>query len=267
MNESLSWIAAGLFALTLGGNALTRSFEASAARDLKSRLQGQPSVRISTRTNLASLWGDIPSVKIVAAHFSTEGLPLYTEPNRSTRGKVHRFEMHLRDFTLSGLHIDQLDASIPNCRYDFGLAARHRQIRLSRSGIGSGTVQVRDADLATFLTRKYQEIKTVTVRIHDGVIDVDGHGEFIILTTNFHVRAKLGIRSDTQLVLLDPIIEFDGRRADPAASSVLLEALSPIVDLDEDLGLLGAIKLKSIELGEGFLRASGQARIPERPKP
>ena len=125
MNESLSWVAAGLFGIFFAGNGLTRSFEASAARDLKSRLQGQPSVRISTRTNLASLWGDMPSVKIVAAHFSTEGLPLYTEPNRSTRGKVHRFEMHLSDFTLNGLHIDQLDASIPNCRYDFGLAARN----------------------------------------------------------------------------------------------------------------------------------------------
>jgi len=254
--------AAGL----LVGGGLTRSFEASAARDVASRLQGHPIVSVRTRTNFASLWGDIPSVTIRASHFSTEGLPLYTEPERSRNGKVHRFEMHLTDFSLNGLRIDQLDAKIPNCRYDFSLALRKRKIRLSQSGIGEGSVKVLDRDLGAFLVRKYAEIKRATVVIRNGVVDVEGYGEFIILTTNFHVRAKLAIQNDTQLVLQDAQIDFDGRPADAAASSVLLEALSPIVDLDADLGLLGAIKLRKLEFGDGFLRASGSTTIPVKPR-
>ena len=265
MNVTLPWLAAGIFGALLGGSSLTRSFEASAARDLSSRLQGQPSVRIRARTSLTSLWGDIPSVKIEASNFTTEGLPLFTEPDRSKKGKVHRLEMHLTNFVLHGLAIQDLRASIPDCRYDFSLALRRRQFRLSQSGVGTGTVMVRDADLGAFLTTKYAEIKRVTVTIHNGFVDVDGYGEFIIVTTNFHVRARLGIQNDSQLVLLDPVIEFDGRRTEDAASKVLLDALSPIVDLNEDLGLHGAIQLRSIELGEGFVRASGIARIPDDP--
>lgn len=256
------------FGLLFGlGNGEIRRFERDAATDLKSQLTGQ-NMNVSVRAELnglAGLWGDLRSGTIRASDFSTDGLPLFTEPQRRKNGRLGLLRLDLREFVLSGLRVERLEAEIPGCRYDFDLAFRHRKIRLSRSGVGTGTVVLREKDLEDFILRKFSEIKRVSVRIDKDRVFVDGYGEFLIAKTNFTVIAGLQAFEGTKLLLTDAKIYFDWRRADEPASKALLDTLNPVVDLRKDLGLYDAVTVERIRLRDGRLQAWGATRIPIRP--
>ncbi|PMY18355.1 hypothetical protein C1X37_33915, partial [Pseudomonas sp. FW305-3-2-15-A-R2A1] len=86
--------------------------------------------------------------------------PLFVEPKRSKRGWVRKLSLDLSDFTLNGLRVERLAATIPDCNFDMSLAAREKRIRVSKSGTGSGEVVVLAADLERFVLKKFREIKT-----------------------------------------------------------------------------------------------------------
>jgi len=247
---------------------MVRRFESLAARDIKSKLTG-PDVEVRVRTVphglLGHLSGDLDKVTISAAHFTTQGLPLFTEPDRSKSGKARHVNIALTDFNLAGLRIDSLDASIPNCRYDFGLARKKGQIRLSESGTGNGSVVILAPDLEKFILAKFHEIKRVTVHLLNGRVTVDGYGEFLVVKANFRVDAQLVAANKTQLSLADTHIIFDDKPATDEASAALLQTLNPVVDLDKDLHLYGAIQVESVSLDQDRLVALGATTIPALP--
>lgn len=257
-------IGGALFGL---GDREVRVFERIAAADIASRLEGESKkVSVNVRTGgLESAWGDLPSATITAKNFSLQNLPLYTEPDRSQAGKLGALNLNLREFTLRGLKIESLTASIPDCRYDFALAMKRRQIRLSRSGMGRGEVRIREADLAAYIVKKYRDIKRCTVKAEYGVVWVEGYGEFLLAKTDFTVIAQIAIEDGTKLVLTRPKIFFDWVRAEPAAADAMLKTLNPIVDLHEDLGLADAIFVDTIDCRGGYVVASGKTKIPVRP--
>lgn len=261
------WVL-GVVGLSLLGGAMVRKFESLAARDIRSKLQGE-SAKVTIRTVphglLGHLSGDMDKVTIRAKSFTTDGLPLFTEPERSKSGKARRLDIELDDFMLAGLRIDSLRASIPDCRYDFPLASRKGKIRLSKSGTGQGSVTVMAKDLEAFILKKYQEIKRVSVALDHGRVRVEGFGEFLIVKANFSVDALLTAQNGSQLVLSDAKIAFDGRPADEIASKTLLATLNPVVDLDRDLHLFGAIQVDSVTLEQDRLTASGKTKIPDLP--
>ncbi|HVL38881.1 MAG TPA: LmeA family phospholipid-binding protein [Fimbriimonadaceae bacterium] len=256
---------AGLYLL---GSGEIRKFERLAAEEIRSKLGGDRA-RVDVRTQLNGLFGafsgDLRRVTITASDFETDALPLFTEPELSKRGRVRELRISLRNFRLAGLRVDALESSIPDCRFDLGLAMKRRMIRLSQSGVGTGTVRLLDRDLEAFILRKFKEIKRVQVRIEPGKVLVEGYGEFLIIKTNFSVEAKLSPLNKTQLVLTDAIILFDGREADEHSRRVLLETLNPVVDLSKDLGLYDAVEMTDVALREGFLEAHGRTRIPVKP--
>ena len=243
-------------------------FESLAARDIKSKLRGDHAV-VSVHTAPHGLFGhlngDLSKVTISAKQFSTDGIPLFTEPNRSTAGKAKRVDIDLQDFTMGALRIDSLEASIPDCRYDFPLAKRKGQIRLSRSGTGTGSVSILAPDLEKFILAKFHEIKRVSVHLDNGRVRVEGNGEFIVLKANFLVDARLVPINGTQLSLADAIISLDGQPATPTAAQALLQTLNPIVDLNKDLHLYSAINVAKIDMAGDKLIASGATTIPVLP--
>jgi len=243
------------------------AFERSAALDISAKLRGNDRI-VVVRADVGpeAIWGDVSSVKISASQFVTNGLPLYTESKRSHRGLVRMLHLDLQDFILRNLHIQRLKAEISDCRFDFPLAVNRRQIRLSQSGIGVGEVVISEQDLEKFILSKFREIKRVTVRIDKDKVFVDGYGEFLIVSTNFSVVARLESVGGDKLVMAHCRILFDGRPADDASQKVLLDTLNPVVDLNTDLGLFGAIKVEQIELRNGVLKASGPIFIPELPQ-
>ncbi len=252
--------------LILGiGSRATRDFERLAAEDIRSKLSGERrTVRVSTR--LRSLPAHFARVTIEAAHFSAKRLPLFTEPWRHKSGSIRELQIQLKDFSLAGLHIDSLEASIPDCNFDFQLALGHKVMRLSKSGIGKGKVEIAQRDLETYILHKYHEIKRVSVTVDKDIVWVEGYGEFLIAKTNFVVIASLDPSDGEKLMLSRAKIYFDWRRADPAGAQALLDTLNPIVDLRKDLGLYDAVSIKRIELRNGVLKAFGSTKIPIAPE-
>lgn len=264
------WLLAGLFGLLFGlGAREVRRFENLAARDIGSKLTGE-NVKVDVKTELNGIiggaLGDLKKVTIRASDFSTPGLPLFTEPERSKKGIVRELNLILDRFHLGGLAIDHLEASIPDCRFDYSLAMRKKEIRLSQSGIGTGYVRIKEKDLERFVLLKFKEIKRVSVVIRDHKIFVEGYGEFLIVKTDFLVIASIEPVDGTKLALTDAYILFGGMKAPPEAAKALLDTLNPVVDLSKDLGLLDAIKVKRIKLINGLLEAWGETKIPEKPQ-
>lgn len=239
-----------------------------AAKDIKSKLEG-PHAVVTVKTKphglLGHLSGDLSRVTITAKHFTTGGLPLFTEPDRSTQGKAKKVEISLEDFQISGLRIESLNATIPDCRFDFPLAKRKGQIRLSRSGTGVGSVVILAPDLEKFILAKFHEIKRVSVHLDNGRVRVEGYGEFLVVKANFSVDAQLTPIDGGKLSLADAHISLDNQPASDVAAEALLQTLNPVVDLDKDLHLYGAIKVDKVDLEDERLVASGATTIPVLP--
>lgn len=264
----LGVIAAGLGLLFGLGNAEVKKFERAAAQEIQSKLQGPDAkVEVHSRMNglIAGPLGDLKEVTISGRDFSTDGIPLFTEPNRSQRGIIRLLNLDLQNFKLAGLRVERLQAAIPDCRFDYPLALRHRQVRLSRSGVGRGSVILTEGDIEAFILKKFHEIKRVKVRLEKDKVFVDGYGEFLVLTTEFSVIAKLEALNGSQLALSHAKIFFKDKPADEHSSRILLETLNPVVDLNKDLKLYDAIRLEGLKVGQGALEAWGAAQIPITP--
>lgn len=255
----------GLFGLGLFpiANGQVHRFERLAALEIGSKISGEARlVRVKTVVGPEAVLGEVHRATLTATRFDADGLPLFTEPQRSKSGQLRTFEIDLSDFTLRGLHVDHLRATLDNCRFDLPLAARNHMFRLSRSGSGPGEVVVSDRDLGGFILHKFHEVKTVFVKIENDRILVQGHGEFLLLSTDFEIDARLEVEEGTKLVLRNARITFDGKPAGDELNRVLLDTLNPVVDLDQDLGLHGAMTVNRLVLKDGLIRALGNVTIP-----
>ncbi|MCW5939566.1 MAG: hypothetical protein KF884_01440 [Fimbriimonadaceae bacterium] len=241
--------------------------ERALARDVHSKLSGD-SRRVEVETQpdgLGAAFGLLRSATIRASEFTVEALPLFVEPERSKKGRIGKLILELQDFRLRGLMVKSLRSEIPGCRFDFAAALSRESFRLSRSGVGTGVVKVAEADLAEFIVRKFPEIKRATVKIDKGFAWVEGYGEFLVVSTEFAVIARLRPIDGTKLELAEAKVYLDWRRAEPAAAQVLLDTLNPVVDLNADLGLFDALKIEGVKLDKGVIEAWGKTKIPERP--
>lgn len=239
--------------------------EKRAAADISARLQGDGrQIYVDVQPHLS--WGHVKSASIRAEDFSLDELPLWTEPERSKAGRLDLLKLDLKNLTLKGLKIAELSAEIPKSRFDLNEVLTHGRIRLSESGVGVGRVKIREEALAAWITKKYPEIKRCTVQVKQDVVWVEGYGEFLIVKSDFAVIAKLRSPDGNKLELHQAKIYFNWQRADAFAAKTLLDLLNPVVDLDEDLGLAGAVKVEGIRCRDGVLEAWGAAKIPVRPK-
>ncbi len=254
-------------ALAIGGgfgDQQVARFQRLAAADVASRLAGDDK-RVSVKVEpdgLAGLFGDVASATIGASAFRIDGLPLYTEPDRSQAGRIQMLRLRLRDFSIRKLHVASLEADIPECRFDFALALSKHRLRLSRSGVGTGTVRISERALADFIMAKFPEITKCTVRAYQGHVWVEGHGEFLLVSTDFACVARLGSVNKRQIVLEGAKVYFDWRRTDGPARDAVLKLLTPVVDLEKDLGLADAVDIQSVDCRDGYLVAKGATRIP-----
>jgi hypothetical protein len=251
-------IAAGIF----GAGTVSR-FEHEAAAELSSNLQGQNrKVAVRANVGIESIFGTVPSVTISASDFTSNALPFHTEPNRSKHGILKRLNLDLTNFTLSGLQVQSLQATIPNCRFDMALAMAHHRFRLSKSGTGQVTVTVRDQSFEPFILTKYKEVKSVTVRMDHDEAHISGFVQLGFLATTFHVDSHLAAKNKVQLVFIDPQVSLANGKPDPKLASLLLSLFDPILDLDKDLHLEGAVNVDHIELKDGLLIGHGSVIIP-----
>jgi hypothetical protein len=263
----------GLLSILLVGSGLFFAdqekgrFERKAASDILAQMvegKGKVEVRVEP-TLLGGLTGELHSATIRGSEFQLDEMPLFLEPERSKSGKIGELRLDLKDFQLRKLRVSELQATIPGCRYDYGLAKSKSQIRVSQTGEGDGFVKLLEKDLADYLVAKYHEIKSCKVKLHGDTVWVEGYGEFLIVNSNFAVIGQVRIVDGTKLMLDNPSIYFDWVKADPLATQGLLKILNPIVDLERDLGLANAVSVNKVKMKDGVLTASGKTRIPTRP--
>lgn len=241
-----------------------QSFERRAARAVAERLEG-PDKKVAVDVKTGLEWGRVDRARITASQFSLDGLPLFTEPDRSQFGKLDLLELRLSDFRLRGLQVQELSADIRGSRFDLGAATGPGQLILSKSGAGRGQVSVRQEDLAAWIPSKVREIKQCSVALAEGQATVAGDGEFLIVKTPFRVQASLEVREGSQVWLTRAKIWFRDEAVEGPAAEAVLKVMNPIIDLNKDLGLAGAIQVDTLDLSSGMLTAAGEVRIPERP--
>jgi hypothetical protein len=258
------WILGGAAALGLGAAGVAGSFESSAAREIAGLLGPGARVRVRTRLDYKAIWGDVRAVTIEGTGFAATSLPLYTEPERSQASRLDRLEIRLSDFSLRGLRVRRMEATIPGCRYDRGLAWSKKRFRLSRSGVGRGWVEVGADDLAAFAARRYAAVRGLKIRFEGGRILLDGTADFLRVQTPFSVDAQVFSPAGSTVSLRDARVRLGGAEASPAATEAILRIVNPVLDFDVDLGLMGALRVERVTVDGETMRAEGAATIPTR---
>lgn len=244
-------------------------FERLAADELATQLQGDDKA-VKVKADIDGIFGGasgrLHEVFIEARDFSVSGLPLFTEPDRALTGYIRTLRLSLLNFHLRALGVEELSASIHDCRYDFGLARKEGKIRLSKSGVGPGYVRMNASALERFILHKYREIKSVSVKLENDKVYVEGKGDFLFFSTDFYVSAKLVPKNGVELWLEDAWLLLDGRLPLDGSGRILLESLNPILDIDADLRLFGAFQISELKSRNGVLELWGEARIPTDPR-
>ncbi|MBC8065398.1 MAG: DUF2993 domain-containing protein [Chlorobia bacterium] len=261
-------IAIGLAGLLFGvGSSEVRRFENAAARDISSRLLGvskQVKVRIKFDP-FQAIGGRLKSGTITASNFVTEGLPLFTQPEGSKRGRLDELKISLAEFELTGLQVKKLEARIPNCRFDFGLAQKKGQIRLTKSGIGTGSVEIDQRGLLKYISQRHPTLKNVQLQLLSDQIQISGTGRFMAFEAYVQIQSRLHSPDGSTIQLVDAEVLINGEKAVPLARDAVLKVLNPVVDLNRDLKLFGALTIDSVTVGANSLMATGRAHIPDHP--
>lgn len=258
--------------VALGGHLIgneIRRVERAATNDILALLTGEKKrawVRTVPEKVVGHAFGNLRRVTIEAQDFSTPGLPFFTEPGGDSSGKVGELKLVLNRFRLGKLRVEHLEASIFDNRFDYALIKSKRQFRLSESGHGPGQAVLLDRDIAEFIPARIAEIKSCTVTFEGDKVRVKGRCEFAIIQSSFELIGSLEVRGGNQFWLKDVELSFDGRPADTYAKNALLRLLNPVLDLNRDLKLAGAIQVTTIQMQGDRLIASGDAKIPEKPK-
>lgn len=261
-------VALGLAGLLFGvGSSEVRKFENAAAKDISSRLQGDAK-QVKVRTKLdpfQAIGGRLKSGTITASQFSTDGLPFFTQPDGSKRGRLDELKIQLTDFELTGLRVKRLESRIPDCRFDFGLAQRKGQIRLTKSGVGTGSVELEQEALKEFVLKRFPTISKLSVNLEKGQATFEGTGRFVAFQADFRLVGQLVSLDGNTIVLHGAKVYVGGQEGNAVVTKAILDLLNPVLDLDKDLKLHGAIRIQKLELEKGTLKASGVAQVPDQP--
>lgn len=255
------------FGILTAANSEVKRFERGAEAFLATKLAGDQ-IKVSVRTSLGPevLFGDVHAVLVKASGFQADGLPIFTEPKRSRRGNLREFHVVMENFMLRNLPVTRLEASLFNSRFDLSAAVRKRELHLSQSGTGTGSVEVDEQGLAHFIVSKYKDIKRAKVRFDRDKIWVEGHGNFFMVPTDFIVVARVRASSGTTLDLAESRIMLGNRVADEATKKLILQTFNPVVDLNKDLGLFGAVQIEDLVLRDGKMKATGKVHLPVDPR-
>jgi hypothetical protein len=265
---SIPLVAAALGLIFHFGGLEVHRFERLAADDLRSRVSGD-SAQVSVRTTFSSLLGgplgELDEVTVTARDFSCAQLPLFVESQRSRVGRIRLLRLDLRDFELAGLRVQHLVAEIPDCRFDYAAAVRHHRFIITASGSGDARVWVSQEAIAAFAPHKLPMLRDVTVRVDKDKVFVEGSGKVLFLDTQFSVIAGLEVVGGRQFVLASPHVFFGAHATNADAGRAVVSALTPLIDLDKDLGLHGALEVVGLRLRDGVIEAWGTATLPVLP--
>lgn len=258
------WLAA-LFLLLAGAREAVRSFERGAASDIRDRLQRPGTLDVKVKPKFA-LNGSLHSATFRGSDFSTIGSPFLTEPRYSQSARIDRLRLSMKDVNITGLDVRLLQAEIPDCRYDKTYGIKAKRIRLTRSGVGKGRVEITARAIAEFAMRKYDFITDFHISFHAGRFRAHGTIHFQNGRFPFGVEGELEAEDGSRLVIAKASFTISGRPATPELAQALLKRLNPVIDEDRDLRLLDTLYIRKLTLEEDVLTAEGDVKIPTAPE-
>lgn len=257
-----------LLFLVGGAKEFTRRLERAAERQILQQLggQGQVQVRIQPRWGAIGVWlARAKTITVQASGFQTAQIPFFTERNvPAWCGVADNVRIMLEDFSLSGLPIHRLEATIPRVLLDSREAAFRLRIRLFDAPWGEGSVVLDEQGLAQFVQRRLPEVRLPRVQVTPSQLYI--HGELAALLTpwRFEARGVVAVRDGRQIVVEQVQVSLEGTDLNPTLVQKVLSALNPILDVERDLRLGKAFVVEHVEQEEGFVRLVGRATIPPR---
>jgi hypothetical protein len=239
--------------------------ESAAEADVKAIL-GAKEVSVAATSDgiIGTALGQVQKVTIAASGFAVDGMPLFTDPELSTRGKMRHLEIVLQDFVIRDLPVIELRCNIPNNRFALGLL-REGKVRLTKSGEGTGSVTIDQNGLQTYILKRFSAAESIEITLDKYKLIAKGTASLAMIKRKFEIICDLAIEDKRRLVIANPITFIEGKRIRDGSDSALLRAFNPVLDLDRDLGLHGAFDMETIRITRGKATIHGRARIPNRP--
>ncbi|MCS6949275.1 MAG: hypothetical protein RMM06_07560 [Armatimonadota bacterium] len=257
-----------LLLLVGGAKEYTRRLERAAERQILQRLGGQGSVqvRIQPRWGALGVWlARAQTIQVQAAGFRTAQIPFFLEPAvPAWCGIADSVQIVLEDFSLSGLPVHRLEATIPRVLLDSREAAFRLRIRLFDAPWGEGSVVLDEQGLAQFIQRRLPEVRLPRVQVTPSQLYIRGELAALLTSWRFEARGVVAVRDGRQIVAEQVQVSLEGTDLNPTLVQKVLSALNPILDIERDLRLGRAFIVERVEQGEGFIKLIGRATVPPR---
>jgi len=259
-----------IFGLWHFGAKTTDQFENALAKDVAVKLNS-PGANITVHTQftglISSFAGDLDRVTIYGRNFETQAFNINVDPSRTKTGRIKELNLVFDNFKYKNLFVSNLTAQVNNCRYDLGMAQRHRKIEISAAPPGVGTVSISAQALEDFILIKYPNVRTIKLRLINDKLFAEGTAEFFRVQRNFWIVSRVKCTDGRRVMLEGPRVMLDGVVANAAITAGVVATINPVIDLEKDLDLAKFAQIETIALQKDVLTAGARITLPVKEVP
>ncbi len=228
---------------------------------------GTVHARVQDRGLFGYYANDLYSIDISGQGMTVTDLPFRVARRGGWKGSIKHLRLDLRDFTLNGLPVRRLTADIPDSTYDLGWAFYRSRLQLRSAGAGPASVELSSNSLLLFVNQKYSDILSdVKLRSNNENLSLSGIIRLFGVPTRFTATGTLAPREHRFVDLTAPVVTLNGKLLPTKDAEIVLSAVNPLLDLENDFGLRGFFLLDTISVGDSSLTLRGRMTIPETRK-
>lgn len=265
MDDLLKGLAASAAFLVLIHGSLEHRVQRDATRQAREAFSGPGTVQVRVKPEglLGIFGGDIHEVEISGRRLCVDMLPFALTPKVGADGTIHHLRLHLREFVLSGLPVEQFDADVPGIRFDIGQSIRRKAIVLVGAGVGSAEARITMEGLRTFILDKYEQtLSDIQVWTQNKKLFILGRARLFGAPAPFLANCTLVPRDGRYVDLAETTIRMYGTQMAPKNAAAMAAQFNPVLDIVHDLGLGGYLTMTQVEIGDGFVKIRGKATLP-----
>ncbi|HLJ55995.1 MAG TPA: DUF2993 domain-containing protein [Chthonomonadaceae bacterium] len=265
MDDTAKALVLGFLGLIVVHAGLERRARHDAARQLDGAFHHSGALRLSVepRGMLGALGNRLYAIDVTGTGQSIDKMPFASIPRSGWKGEIRHLRVHLDSLTLKGLPVERLDADIPNVTYDIGQALYKDRLVIRGAGEGPATVRIGADGLRRFIDRKYgQTVTDVAVAFRGGRVQITGDLMFLGAKAPFVALGDMTTRSGRYVDLAQADVTLNGKPLSPDLVQAIIRQLNPLLDIADDLGLAGYLKLTSVSVGADAVTVYATATIP-----
>jgi hypothetical protein len=146
-------------------------------------------------------------------------------------GKVGSVAIHARDFRVNDLHVDKLDITIKDIRYDLWKAMWRRKLEIIRVGDSDAEVYLKARDLTKMIAPRVKQIDNLRLTFTEGRIIVTGDAR-VGLHIPVRLTCSLVAVNGGKIYVVDPKAHISIVPVPSFIISRLMDEINPLVDLN-----------------------------------